>query len=78
MLVRNGQKVWPTCPDCGCRLQIVDDGPKYILWHFLGKVTHVSLTEQKWHTDARGCKCPSLVDFWIFEREQLEFLRSVA
>jgi len=74
MLVRNGQKVWPTCPDCGCRLQIINDGPNYMLWHFLGKITNVSPTHQIWETDARGCKCMSLVEFWIVERSQLDYI----
>jgi hypothetical protein len=41
--VRDGKKVWPTCPECSCRLDNKGD----MFFHF-GK---------DWFRDARGCKC---------------------
>lgn len=70
-LIRDGKRVWPTCSKCGCRLQIKADGPKYMLSHFIGESTKVSYNEVVWHTDARGCKCPALIDFWMIEKKQL-------
>jgi hypothetical protein len=50
--VRDGQKVVPTCSECGCRLE--DKGGVWL--HFLN-----------WdHTkDARGCKCKNLNKSWM-------------
>lgn len=48
MDVRNGQKVWPTCPACGCRL---DKG--YSGYHHFGYFMHSG-------RDAAGCKCTLL------------------
>lgn len=49
--VRDGKKVWPTCPECGCRLQRVAG-----FWgHFIGKESD---------NDARGCKCKYVSTLW--------------
>lgn len=63
-LVRNGQKVWPTCPECGCRLDIVDDGAVYFFWHF----TH---RYNPWYQDARGCKCSNLFEHWVLDKTEI-------
>lgn len=44
-MVRDGQKVWPYCHECGCRLEKVDD----YFRHF-GFAPYVE-------RDARGCLC---------------------
>lgn len=49
--VRDGQKVWPTCAECGCRLQ---KAAGYWI-HFIGEV------EGK---DARGCICKYVNSLW--------------
>jgi hypothetical protein len=51
--VRDGKKVWPMCPECGCRLEIFENGD---LFHFISDDSY-----QGEYTDARGCKC-SLID----------------
>lgn len=43
--VRDGKRVVPTCPECGCRLAQFEDQ----WWHYEGI----------WPRDARGCICPS-------------------
>ena len=50
-MVRNGQKVWPTCPTCGCRLEFFENSMFYALRHF---------GEGLDKRDARGCKCPDI------------------
>jgi hypothetical protein len=46
-VVRDGQKVWPTCPECGCRLniEVMEE------WTCL---SHFGMDSEK---DARGCIC---------------------
>jgi hypothetical protein len=53
--VRNGQRVWPTCPSCGCRLEFLENGMFINLRHF-GAIQE----------DARGHKCEYLEDEWTF------------
>jgi len=48
--VRDGKKVWPTCPECGCRLMEMPICNH--LKHFRGK---------DFDRDAKGCKCPELL-----------------
>ena len=58
-LVREGRRVWPTCSECGCRLDIsvVDE------WACL---THFGLEDEK---DARGCFCPIVNQrTWVITR----------
>lgn len=62
--VRNGQKVWPTCPACGCRLDIIDDGLAYFLWHFPHKYNFLEV-------DAKGCKCVNLYEHWILDKRDI-------
>ena len=53
--VRNGQRVWPTCPECGCRLEYLENGMFINLLHFgLGP------------KDARGHACSYIDDEWTF------------
>lgn len=51
---RDGKKVWPQCPDCGCRLKRISG---YLWAHFM-------IEEKDVETDARGCKCISLHKLW--------------
>jgi hypothetical protein len=60
--IRDGQKVWPYCTECGCRLMLYPHDDEWT-W-----VTHYG-EGQSWFTlerDARGCIC-SLVNkaSWI-------------
>jgi len=58
-LVHEGQKVVPTCQECGCRLvvkNLVPSEDHTILWeigHFPSLVNDIT-------RDARGCVCPLL------------------
>lgn len=63
LTVRDGQKVWPYCEECGCRLT----GETGIIGHWWGKVEKVSPMEQIVYTDARGHNCSKLIDFWILD-----------
>lgn len=49
--VRDGKKVAPTCPECGCRLTTFED----IYYHWLNKDLD---------RDARGHKCSLLNSWW--------------
>lgn len=51
--VRNGQKVWPYCSECGCRLEIFENGMFVSLRHF-----------GSFDKDARGHKCSKLDLEW--------------
>ena len=61
--VRNGQKVWPTCPECGCRLEMDGDttepDSEIIVYHY------------QYHPDrdARGHKCNLLSDYWLWTND---------
>lgn len=66
-MVRDGKKVWPTCPECGCRYEITkmaspswnDDG--WTLAHFEGE------TEDR---DARGHLCELIDAVMIYHKGQ--------
>ena len=58
--VRNGQIVWPACPECGCRL----------FYHRLWGVSYLAHKLRDTEHDARGCKC-SLVGEWWEATDQL-------
>ena len=62
--VRAGQKVWPTCPKCGCRLEILDNGKVINLRHFWGGLTK----------DARGCVCMALNLEWAIIKKEISHL----
>jgi hypothetical protein len=65
--VRDNQKVWPTCPECGCRLN-TDAFAFMAEWVGL---SHFGTDKEK---DARGCKC-SLVNKWFWlPEESLSYL----
>lgn len=53
-VVRDGKKVWPTCPECGCRLE--EFHPNRFA-HFQGRL---------WR-DARGCECSLYMTFYKVE-----------
>jgi hypothetical protein len=62
-LVRDGQKVWPTCPECGCRLEILENYLFVTLRHFgLGR------------KDARGCACSYIDDEWTTQKKEISHL----
>lgn len=64
--VRNGQKVWPTCPSCGCRLEV---GTKtYGGYHH---AIHFGALNTKGLVDARGCKCPLAKQLFKVHRDDL-------
>lgn len=50
--VRDGKRVVPTCPECGCRLGSFED----TWYHFSARG---ELLPDK---DARGCRCPLLLN----------------
>jgi len=56
-LVRDGKKIWPTCEECGCRLQKSpsESNVPLILNHFGSDP----------HQDARGCRCKNLWLGWL-------------
>jgi hypothetical protein len=55
--VRDGKKVWPTCPECGCRLDIISLSYEDLILaqHFFDG--HLD-------KDARGCICPLVNETW--------------
>jgi hypothetical protein len=63
--VREGQRVWPTCPECGCRLDTQGDtflpDDDLILTHFDGPS----------YKDARGHKCALLNAVWLWSPSQV-------
>lgn len=63
-MVRNGQKVWPYCSECGCRLAIsktINDEALLCHWG-------------SYDTDMRGCVC-SLVNktYYVSLKQVLEY-----
>jgi hypothetical protein len=48
--VRDGKKVAPSCSDCGCRLEVLENHMFVTMRHFYGFDGR----------DAWGCKCPSV------------------
>ena len=64
MAVRNGQRVVPTCPECGCRLEIFENGMFVTLRHFWGSP----------EKDARGCICKGLDLEWTFFKGEITHL----
>jgi hypothetical protein len=66
-VVRNGQKVWPYCESCGCRLDIFYNNGKNI-----ALVSHYYLDDPELlGTDASGCKCQDIERIWNVEPAQL-------
>lgn len=53
-MVREGRIVWPTCPECGCRL----------FYHKLWGAEYLAHKLKDRGTDARGCKCAMILDWW--------------
>jgi hypothetical protein len=50
LTIRNGQKVWPYCPECGCRLAVTE----FIHQEGIAQVTHFGWQVDR---DPRGCLC---------------------
>lgn len=63
-IVRDGQKVWPTCPECGCRLNLGFMEEFTCLFHF-GESSEI---------DARGCSCSLLHKFFWVDTELVEHI----
>lgn len=62
-MVRDGKKVWPTCPKCGCRLEIFEN-------NFFVNLRHFGLGQY----DARGCKCTHIDREWTFPKRTVSHL----
>lgn len=58
--VRDGQKVWPYCSDCGCRLEIHHAFQYTDQHHIL--YTHYGGDQDR---DSRGHTCKSVDKLWI-------------
>jgi len=60
-MVRDGKRVAPTCPECGCRLKVIYGERKiwgenaYFYSHFEGLDSR----------DARGCLCTEISTYYI-------------
>lgn len=63
-IVRNGQKVWPTCISCGCRLELFENNMFVTAQHFWGGSIK----------DARGCRCPQLTFEWSILKRNISHL----
>lgn len=56
--VRDGQRVWPYCSECGCRANVIPYADGYVLKHFHGAWS----TYSPHIIDARGCRCDTYFD----------------
>jgi hypothetical protein len=63
LTVRDGQKVWPYCEECGCRLNTKNG----IIQHWWGEHEYQPNHVVVLKSDARGHKCSKLIDFWIVD-----------
>lgn len=55
-MVRDGQKVWPYCEECGCRLEV-----NPILWYeFKAHDILRHFPGETFETDGRGHKCSKI------------------
>lgn len=61
--VREGQKVWPYCEDCGCRLDFEKVKDRYEIFHFFSGIKF---------TDARGHYCKNATYEWHVPDQYLE------
>lgn len=60
--IRNGQKVWPTCSECGCRLKIIT--PNKGIWEGALFLNHFEGVDNR---DARGCICADIDTYYIYK-----------
>lgn len=63
-MVREGKKVWPTCPNCSCRLEIFEND-------FFINLRHFFVVGDK---DARGCKCSHVDSEWTYPKKSVSHL----
>lgn len=56
--VRDGQRVAPTCPECGCRLHSIGSKERPAFSHFYG-----------YRADAQGHNCKYLSVLWLTNEE---------
>lgn len=64
-IVRDSQKVWPHCTDCGCRLKPAIDkynDSQIYLSHYEGFY---------WGEDARGCRCKMVRKAWVVPKNRI-------
>jgi hypothetical protein len=66
--VRNGQKVWPFCPECGCRLSITQITIKTVEKL---RIEHYSFGIR---LDERGHDCLLIGSEWFVLPETLSYL----
>lgn len=52
--VRDGRKVWPMCPECGCR----------VFYHRLWGAEYLAHLLHDKDTDRRGHRCSRIGDWW--------------
>jgi len=67
--VRDGQKVWPYCEECGCRLALTESpyNPK-------DQITARHFGGSTWNGDGQGHKCKLLhVPFYLEKQEIKEY-----
>lgn len=64
--IRDGQKVWPYCENCGCRLDYEDfSNTEYKFFHF---------SSWQWEgdfADRRGHSCKNLFASWIIPKRKV-------
>lgn len=64
--VRDGQLVWPYCPRCGCRLELLKEGEEFYFRHFEGRKAILGdIFPELVYVDARGCMCVD--DVWALD-----------
>ena len=76
-IVRDGQKVWPFCAECGCRMQIIPDihlADKLVdVTHWFGDIIYEK-NGVLFKTDARGHRCSRLFYSFRVESKKLSHI----
>ena len=67
-LVRDGQKVWPYCSNCDCRLDFEEVGVHEY------RVAHFGMHPEK---DARGHRCSDRYKAWLLPKYKLHHIVGV-
>lgn len=63
-MVRDGKRVWPTCPECGCRYEITKMANPS--WNNDGwTLSHFGDDDKR---DARGCICSLVSQILIYHK----------
>ena len=66
--IRDGKRVWPTCDECGCRLNLYIEDSKWT------SMRHFGLHYKK---DARGCTCSQVNTEFFIKTEEIEHIVGV-